>query len=336
MATRLTRRTPWDAVWKEALTCMFRSTVELLFPEAAAEVDWSQPVEVLDKELRTLLKTWKKGRGKTGFVDHLVRVKLLTSEEESMLIHLEVQNSREARFEERIYLYHSWLTGVHGKLVATLAILGDPDPNWRPDRYEGRYAGGGKATLEFPIAKILDFEARLAELLQSDNPVALFVVACLKALQTPQNSDERFHWKLQLTELMLHKKWDEVTRVTLFQMMDAVIMLPERRQRAYTAQAAELQEKFEMKFITPTDQLALIDARRAGRQEGRQEGIEIGVRRGQLRELRESILEIAEARLGPCSSEWVERIQSIESIEMLTALRRQVLRAETWSEVSLP
>ncbi len=100
--------------------------------------------------------------------------------------------------------------------------------------------------------------------------------------------------------------------------------------------AAELQEKFEMKFITPTDQLALIDARRAGRQEGRQEGIEIGVRRGQLRELRESILEIAEARLGPCSSEWVERIQSIESIEMLTALRRQVLRAETWSEVSLP
>ena len=99
-------------------------------------------------------------------------------------------------------------------------------------------------------------------------------------------------------------------------------------------------EKFEMKFITPTDQLALIDARRAGRVEGREEGrvegIELGVRSGQLRELRESIFEIADARLGPRSSEWVERIQSIDSIEVLTALRRRLLRAESWSEIPLP
>ena len=99
-----------------------------------------------------------------------------------------------------------------------------------------------------------------------------------------------------------------------------------------------------MKFITPTDQLALIDARRAGRAEGRvegrvegrAEGIEIGVRRGELRELRESIFEIADARLGPCSREWVERIQSIDSIEVLTALRRRLLRVGTWSEIPLP
>ncbi len=328
-------------MWKEALTRLFRFALELLFPAAAADVDWSHPVEVLDKELRTMLRTrnraqrgkGRSGRGRTRFVDHLVQVKLLTGELEPILMHLEVQSSRETGFDKRVYLYHSWLTGMHGELVATLVILSDPDPIWRPTHYRGTYTGGGAVTLEFPVAKILEFESRLDELLESDNPFALFKVACIKALRSSSESQERFDWKTQLTELLIDKPWDEATKVTLFQMLDAVMILPEARQRVFAARAAKLQEANEMKFITPTDQIALKDARLEGKIEGRIEGETKGWVRGQVESLRENLPLIAGGRLGPCLPEWVERVHRLESLEELTELRNRILLAESWAEI---
>ena len=91
-----------------------------------------------------------------------------------------------------------------------------------------------------------------------------------------------------------------------------------------------------MRFITPTDQIALKDARLEGRIEGRIEGEIKGWVRGQVESLRENIPLIAGVRLGPCPPEWVERIQRLNTIEELTELRDQVLRAESWGELNLP
>ena len=84
-----------------------------------------------------------------------------------------------------------------------------------------------------------------------------------------------------------------------------------------------------MRFITPTDQIALKDARLEGKIEGRIEGWV----RGQVESLRENIPLIAGARLGPCAPEWVERVHRLESLEELTELRNRILLAESWAEI---
>ena len=44
----------YDNPWKEALEEEFESFLALCFPEVHAGIDWSQPVEFLDKELQQI------------------------------------------------------------------------------------------------------------------------------------------------------------------------------------------------------------------------------------------------------------------------------------------
>lgn len=63
----------------------------------------------------------------------------------------------------------------------SLAILGDNQPSWRSQEYSyGRW--GCRLSLQFPIVKLLDYEARWLELEQSDSPFAVLVMALNKLL----------------------------------------------------------------------------------------------------------------------------------------------------------
>ncbi len=61
----------YDSPWKEALDSFFEAFLELFFPEAHADIDWSRPCESLDKELRQIAPKAEIGR---RHVDKLVKV----------------------------------------------------------------------------------------------------------------------------------------------------------------------------------------------------------------------------------------------------------------------
>jgi hypothetical protein len=46
----------YDSPWKEALEIYFRECLELLFPHAASEIDWSRGYEFLEQELRQVTR----------------------------------------------------------------------------------------------------------------------------------------------------------------------------------------------------------------------------------------------------------------------------------------
>jgi hypothetical protein len=60
--------------------------------------------------------------------------------------------------------------GVHRRPVASLAVLGDADANWRPDRFEYNLYGFSH-DFRFPIVKLLDYRADLSALEQEANPL---------------------------------------------------------------------------------------------------------------------------------------------------------------------
>ena len=45
----------FDSPWKEALDLFFEAFLELFFPQAHADIDWSQGWESLDKELQQIV-----------------------------------------------------------------------------------------------------------------------------------------------------------------------------------------------------------------------------------------------------------------------------------------
>jgi hypothetical protein len=77
---------------------------------------------------------------------------LLDGAEEWILLHIEVQHWPEPGFEKRLYRYNYRTMDVYGKPVATLVILADRDPHWRPMCYLMEIPGT-RVRFDFSVCK---------------------------------------------------------------------------------------------------------------------------------------------------------------------------------------
>jgi len=93
----------YDSPWKMALDVYFQPFLELFFPQAHAEIDWSRGTESLDKELQQIVREAEIGR---RYVDKLAKVWLKGGQEQWVLIHTEVQASEDADLANRMYVYN--------------------------------------------------------------------------------------------------------------------------------------------------------------------------------------------------------------------------------------
>lgn len=77
-----------------------------------------------------------------------------------------------------------------------MVVLADDDPDWRPDTYVFECWGCSKV-FKYPVAKVLDWAGREAELEGHPNPVGLFVLAHLISRRTAANLEAREGEKLR-------------------------------------------------------------------------------------------------------------------------------------------
>ena len=139
--------------------------------------------------------------------DKLVKVWRKSSTETWVLIHLELQNTDEDAFAERMFVYNYRLRDRYNLPVASLAVLGDENPNWRPSIFNSEL-WGCRNEFQFPIAsrrrwrivKLLDYGQDWAALEESSNPFAIVVMAHLKAKETRRDLGDRQRWKLILAK----------------------------------------------------------------------------------------------------------------------------------------
>ncbi len=112
------RRPDYDTPWKDALDRFFERCLAFFFPRIHADIDWARGYEMLDKELQPIIRRAEHGR---RYVDKLVKVWLKTGEEKWILIHIEVQASKEVEFPKRIYVYNHRLFDRYGREVISLS-----------------------------------------------------------------------------------------------------------------------------------------------------------------------------------------------------------------------
>lgn len=98
--------------------------------------------------------------------DKLVRVNVLNGDEKWIYIHVEVQGTKQAEFAKRMFVYNYRIFDRYDRPVASLAVLADTHKQWKPTSY-GFSVLGCKLSLEFPVAKLTDYEEGLDELLES-------------------------------------------------------------------------------------------------------------------------------------------------------------------------
>lgn len=258
----------YDSPWKDVIESYFPAFMEFFFPDAYADIDWTQPYEFLDKELMEVVRDAELGK---RFADKLVKVQRKSGTEVWVLVHIEVQGQASAEFPERMYVYNYRLFDKYGRRIASLAILADGSPGWRPDRFEYDI-WGSRAGLHFRTAKLSDFGARWEELEASQNPFAHVVMAHLKTQATRNVPEERMAWKLRIVRGLYERGYTRQDVLELFRVIDWMMHLPEELDRAFEYSVQQYEGEQAMKYVTSIERIAIERGREKGRAEGREEG----------------------------------------------------------------
>jgi hypothetical protein len=265
----------YDSPWKEALDRFFRLFVEFFFPEIAALIDWTIDHESLDPELQKLAPSGEVGR---RHADRLVRV-FRKEQGEPVLMHVELQAQEEANFPRRQYVYNYRAEDRYNQPVVSLAVLGDDNPAWRPDRYEFRL-WDCVLTFSFPVVKLLDYASREEELERDANPFALLVLTHLQARATRTDPEERARWKERLLLGLYGRGLDAEDVRQWYRFIDWLLDLPEDLERRVWGAVARYEEEHKMPFVSFPERYGFQRGREEGRQEGRQEGLAEGEQKG--------------------------------------------------------
>jgi hypothetical protein len=264
----------FDGPWKEVLEWYFEPFLQFFFPPVHAGVDWSHEPAFLDKELQKIVPDAEAGR---GTVDKLVRVWARDGAEKWVFVHIEVQSQNDSDFARRMYVYNHRLEDRFGRMPASLAILGDDSPTWRPATYHsGQW--GCEVQFTFPGVKLLDYRDREASLERDANPFAAITLAHLKTLETRGDAATRQQWKVRLVKGLYDRGLSREQIIRLFRVIDWMMARPPVPQTRFQNEMEEFEKEKTMPFISPTEQNWMEKGVTKGRLEGMREAIQLGLK----------------------------------------------------------
>lgn len=207
----------------------------------------------------------------TRHVDKLVKVQRLSGQQDWIFIHVEVQVSREAKFAERMFVYHYRIFDRYAKPVASMAVLGDDDANWLPKKYTHQ-ALDCELDFRFPVAKLARFAGREAQLETNANPFALLTLAYLHTRATRRDMPRRYEVKCQLVRLLHAHQCDKNLIRQFFLIIDWMMALPPELELKLSSFIVEIKKGQDMEYISSIERVRTAQAVEMAKQEGLQTG----------------------------------------------------------------
>lgn len=242
----------------------FKDLVDFLLPHISSEIDWTKPHQFLDKELLSIQKNTKVGN---KLSDKLIKVYTKRGEEAWVIVHVEVQGSKELKFAERMWQYYYRIYDKYQKPLMSVAILTDENQQWRPGSYE-RQLWGCHLYLEYPIIKLIDFITKVENLEYSHNPIAKVIQAHLAALRTRGDVNLRLENKLNLVKKLYPLGYTKDDIRTLYAFIDYALTLPIAIEKEFIEKMIMYEEEVGMQFVTNAERFGREDGIRLGREDG--------------------------------------------------------------------
>ena len=261
-----------DALWKGLIEDLADDFLKFFFPDAEEVFDLNRKISFLDKELEQLFPNTQ-DEFSPKYVDKLLKVYSKEGKEEWVLVHVEVQGSRDKTFAKRMFTYYYRILDKYDKEITALAILTDKNKSFRPSQYESEFVGT-KILYKYNSYKALD--ADIKELAKNNNPFASVIEVVQTALKKGRIADKTlFNLKIELVKKLLQKKIQKDKIRILLNFLKLYIRF----------ENTKLNDTFEQKLdeinnrntTMGLEEFVLDRERRVGRKEGREEGREEGV-----------------------------------------------------------
>ena len=321
-----------DSPWKEVVEHAFPEFIDFYFPNINRQIDWAYGYTFLDKELQKIARDGELGR---RYVDKLVRVTTLAGEEDWLCVHIEVQGEVDPGFERRMFVYNYRIFDTYDRPVASLAVLADDDPTWRPDRFEYERLGC-RHSLHFPVAKLVDYIADEGSLLANPSPFALITAAHLYTRRTRKSPARRFDAKRRLVRLLYQRNWSRQRIIDLFRVLDWMLKLPDSLERQLWQDIENIEGERNVTYVSSIERFAIERGMKKGMQQGIEQGIEKGIARGIEKGIQQGLAQSLQRQLnrrfGPLSAEVTRQLENATP-EQLETWTDRVLDARTIEEV---
>lgn len=224
----------YDALWKEVIEEFFEEFLLFFAPDVYEVVDFSKGYEFLEQELRTLFPD---AEAEKKYTDKLAKLYLKSGEEKWILAHIEVQGSRDPDFSERMFRYFYRVYDKYDRKIFALALFSDKSPSYKPDTYHYEFFTTA-LTYTYRTYKIL--EQNEEELVCSDNPFSMAVLAGLYVVKSKKDVDARYKFKIKLIRLLLQKEWPREKIEKLFIFIDGLLQLPIEKEKSFEAELTEI------------------------------------------------------------------------------------------------
>jgi hypothetical protein len=253
------REQEFDAPWKEALDLGFDLFLGLFLPDVYAILDWTRDHEPLEQELQKLTPESATGVRR---VDKLVKA-FRTQTRDPRFLHVEAQAQRDPSFGERLYTYNYRGRDHFGQPLISIAVFGDPDPDWHPKEHrEGEL--GSEVVFTFRTVKLLEWAGRQQELEEGENLFGLFVCAHLVALAAQPGDEARAEGKRRLLGNLVGRGLSALETGQWYRLIDWILPLTADQERRVREQVRQLREGEAMPFVSFIEQ----EAREEGKREG--------------------------------------------------------------------
>jgi len=222
------KRIDYDTHWKEIIKEQFEDFIEFFFPEAYNVIDFKKPVEFLEQELHKIVSD----KIKTGKVinDKLIKVHLKNGSEKWVLIHIEIQSSHETDFSKRMFIYFYRIFDKYDQEITALAVYtGEKIPS-NYDKFSYNFLGT-ENLYKFNTYQIR--KAKEKDLLKSNNPFGLVVLATKYLHKTKKDEKERYVFKRKLISLAKEKEYSNSQIISLLKFIDLILELPDNLERKF-------------------------------------------------------------------------------------------------------
>ncbi|WP_338430512.1 DUF4351 domain-containing protein [Synechococcus elongatus] len=214
-----------------------------------------------------------------------------------------------------MYVYHYRIYDRFAVPIASVAILADESPSWRPTMFEtGLW--GSRDRSEFVSIKLLDYLDRMDQLLEDENPFAIAIAAHLRAIQTKQDRQLRKQWKLELLKLLYERGLSRERIVGLFKFIDWLLSLPEGLELEFWQSLSAYEQERRMPYVTSVERIGL------------QKGIQQGIQQGEVA----VVLRLLNRCLGSLSPAQTAQIQGL-TLERVEELSESLLDFKTVADL---
>ena len=231
-----------DGAWKNILSTLLKDFVEFFWEEAYQDIDWTRPYELLEQELMAIGIEEEIGK---RHIDKLFKMYLKNGREQWILLHIEIQHSKDEKFSERMFTYFYRIYDRYHQDIASLAVLVDKDVDWRPNQYH-RQVWKSEIKRTYEIVKLIDFKSKIEELHQHINPFALAVLVQLTALETKADNEIRLLTKLEFFRALHQHNWPIEKIMEVYRFLDIILSLNSKLEVQYIEKAKQIDEEYRM------------------------------------------------------------------------------------------